>query len=233
MKRPTIPQAPDTGLVTPEMIALDVLVIDERVQSREKMNRERVEEYALAFKNGEKFPPIIVFYGGITYWVADGFHRVEAARMAGKTEIMADIRGGDIRKAILYSAGSNTLHGLNRTDADKRRAVGMLLADEEWVRVSNREIARHCRVSEGLVRILKRNARLAKDQECVNTQLNGESTATEKDGRRRPTTAVRLPLNPERACDTIARYFEGEALTSLVRSLAQRAGLTIETESTP
>jgi len=38
-----------------------------------------------------------------------------------------------------------------RTNADKRRAVNMLLADEEWTLWSNAEIARRCCVGSSTV----------------------------------------------------------------------------------
>ncbi|MCJ2059176.1 hypothetical protein MKL09_21870 [Methylobacterium sp. J-048] len=49
-----------------------------------------------------------------------------------------------MRVAILHSAGANAAHGLRRTNADKRRAVLMLLDDEEWSQWSDREIGRQC-----------------------------------------------------------------------------------------
>lgn len=36
------------------------------------------------------------------------------------------------REAILFIVGANASHGLRRTNADKRRTVERLLADEEW-----------------------------------------------------------------------------------------------------
>ena len=58
---------------------------------------------------------------------------------------------GTRRDAILLSVGANAEHGLKRTNADKRRAVEMVLGDEEWRAWSDREIARRCAVSFHLV----------------------------------------------------------------------------------
>jgi hypothetical protein len=49
--------------------------------------------------------------------------------------------------ALLYSISSNAEHGLPRSNADKRKAVRLLLADAEWGQWSDRESARHCQVS--------------------------------------------------------------------------------------
>ncbi|SFI85528.1 hypothetical protein SAMN02799642_02923 [Methylobacterium brachiatum] len=66
-----------------------------------------------------------------------------------------DVRQGGLRDAILHSAGANAAHGLRRSNADKRRAVLMLLQDEEWGQWNNSEIARRCAVDEGLVRRMR------------------------------------------------------------------------------
>jgi hypothetical protein len=54
---------------------------------------------------------------------------------------------GTRRDAVLFSAGANCSHGLERTNADKRKAVMTLLADEEWRQWSDKEIAKRCDVS--------------------------------------------------------------------------------------
>jgi hypothetical protein len=120
------------------------------------MTYERlVEDYAHDMKAGVRFPPVVVFYDGVTYWLADGFHRVLAAIKAGVKEVEADIRRGGKRDAILYAAGANDSHGLRRTQEDKRRAVLRLLEDPEWSRWSDREIGRHCKVDGKTVASLR------------------------------------------------------------------------------
>ena len=85
------------------------------------------------------------------YW-ADGFHRVNAAHRIGKfSQIPADVRSGTRRDAVLHAAGANASHGLRRTNGDKRRAVDVLLRDEEWSQWSDGEIARRCAVSDRFV----------------------------------------------------------------------------------
>ena len=132
-------------------LALDEIRTDGDTQTRIGNDEATVADYALAMENGEVFPPIVVFKDGATYWLADGFHRVAAARRARLTTLAAEVRRGMRRDALLYSATANTTHGLRRTHADKRRAVGTLLGDKEWGRWSDREIARRCSVSADLV----------------------------------------------------------------------------------
>jgi hypothetical protein len=102
-------------------------------------------------KAGTKFPPVVVFYDGKSYWLADGFHRRDAAIQAGLDDLLADVKQGTLRDAILYSVGVNSSHGLRRTNEDKRRAVMRLLEDDEWSKWSDREIARRCAVSNHFV----------------------------------------------------------------------------------
>ena len=81
----------------------------------------------------------------------DGFHRFHAIKKAGKEEITVEVHIGTQRDAILYSVGANAMHGLRRTNADKRKAVLTLLKDEEWSQWSDHEIARQSGVNKSTV----------------------------------------------------------------------------------
>jgi hypothetical protein len=132
-------------------IALEAITIDGGTQSRIQLNEQTVQEYTDAMREGMTFPPIVVFHDGSTHWLADGFHRFMAARAANKSSLEAAVHQGTRRDAVLYSVGANAAHGLPRTNADKRRAVTLLLQDEEWAAWSDREIARRCCVGHHLV----------------------------------------------------------------------------------
>jgi ParB-like nuclease domain. len=130
---------------------LNAIRIDGGTQSRVEINNEAVSDYAEAVKVGIEFPPVIVFHDGADHWLADGFHRFHAHKQAGKASIQADVRDGTVRDAILYSLGANCTHGLRRSNADKRKAVGAMLADAEWAKWSDRKIAEACGVSQPFV----------------------------------------------------------------------------------
>lgn len=136
-------------------LALNLIQIDGGTQSRATLNQHVVDEYAEALKGGAAFPPIVVFYDGKKYWLADGFHRFHAYRQIGRAGIDADVRQGTRRDAILHSVGANETHGLRRTNDDKRRAVLTLLDDGEWAKWSDREIGRKCAVSHEFVRKMR------------------------------------------------------------------------------
>lgn len=125
---------------------------DGGTQPRAALDEVIIDEYAEAMREGAKFPPVDVFYDGQDHWLADGFHRIEAAESIGQPEFDVKTHQGTRRDAVLFSVGVNAEHGLRRTNADKRRAVLTLLHDPEWSTWSNSVIARHCHVDEKTVR---------------------------------------------------------------------------------
>ena len=139
------------------MLELDQIRTNGGTQSRVELNQETVAEYAQAFTAGASFPPVVVFFDGANYWLADGFHRYFGARDAGESAIDAEIITGTQRDAVLYSLKANATHGLRRTNADKRKAVETLLKDAEWATWSDRKIADVCGVGAPLVGDVRRS----------------------------------------------------------------------------
>ena len=138
------------------MIALDQIRIDGGTQSRTELNQEVVAEYAEAYRAGVQMPPVMLFFDGAEFWLADGFHRFFGAKAAGLTEIYDERQPGTQRDAVLFSLSANAKHGLRRSNADKRKAVQTLLADSEWATWSNNEIAKRCGVGDHLVADVKK-----------------------------------------------------------------------------
>lgn len=137
--------------MTSSKINIADIRINGGTQSRASIDRNVVGDYADAMAAGDTFPPVVVFFDGKAYWLADGFHRYEAYARAKIDSVQADVRQGTQRDAILFSVGANASHGLRRTNDDKRRAVLTLLNDKEWAKWSDREIARHCAVDHKTV----------------------------------------------------------------------------------
>lgn len=160
-----------------EKLKLSQIRTDGGTQSRASLNEHVAGEYAELMRSGTALPPLVVFHDGSDYWLADGFHRHEALRLAGLDEVEADIRQGTRRDAILFSVGANASHGLRRTNEDKRRAVSTLLQDAEWSTWSDREISRRCGVSADLVGDVRSS---------LSTNDSDERTYTTKHG----TTAI-------------------------------------------
>jgi uncharacterized ParB-like nuclease family protein len=129
---------------------------DGGAQMRVEMRPETISDYADDMRKGATFPPIVVYFDGTDYWLADGYHRVQASRKVDRETIEAKVLEGTARDAILFGIGANATHGLQRTQADKRRAVERLLQDPEWTRWSDRKIAEAARVDHKTVGKIRR-----------------------------------------------------------------------------
>jgi hypothetical protein len=139
-----------------KVMNIGALVLDERLQSRTEINEETVSDYAEAILEGAEFPPVLVYFDGINYYLTDGYHRLFAHKRAEKVSILCKVAQGTLRDAVFHSTGVNTDHGMRRTYADKRKAVMTLLDDFEWEGMSNSQIAKHCRVSPTFVSDLRK-----------------------------------------------------------------------------
>lgn len=142
-------------LTTNLTLEISKLRTDGGTQPRAALSDAAVQEYADAMIAGDIFPAVDVFYDGANYWLVDGFHRIEAAKLARRKTFLTKVHQGQHRDAILFSCGANAKHGLRRTPADSRRAVERILNDAEWSGWSNRKIAEHCQVSESFVRNIR------------------------------------------------------------------------------
>jgi hypothetical protein len=157
----------------PPLIDLDMIRIDEGIQSRVALDSAIVKEYREAFLAGANFPAVTLFFDGIDRWLADGFHRVAGARAAGHTTICGTITTGSRRDAVLHSVGANSNHGLRRSNADKRKAVETMLADVEWRLWSDNKIAQACGVSDKTVAAVRAISGNSEDAQAVRTVMRG------------------------------------------------------------
>lgn len=168
---------------------LDAIRIDGGTQPRERINMEVVQEYAEAIRSGVELPPVVVFFDGAERWLADGFHRWHAHKQAEKASIAADERAGSLLDALLYAVGANGTHGLPRSNADKRKAVEMVLTQDAWATWPETKIAEACRVSRTLVRAVMEERHLVEKQDAVRTVTRGGTTYkqdTSRIGKARP-----------------------------------------------
>jgi hypothetical protein len=164
--------------MTKTTLAIQQIIADESVQPRAEIKPEVAREYSEVLANGASLPPLVVFHDGKHYWLSEGFHRRKAYELANITEVPVIVHEGGKRDAMLHAVGSNATHGLRRTNADKRRAVEMVLKDEEWNVNSDRWIAEKCAVSHEFVRQLR--------GEQVSTVDTSAQARTGKDGKQYP-----------------------------------------------
>lgn len=178
------------------LVELGAITADPSLQPRAELSRQLVAEYAQAMADGAQFPPVVLFEDRDTYWLADGFHRYEAAKKRGTEAIEAEVHEGGKRDALWYAMGANTTHGLRRTNADKRRAVETLLRDEEWKGRLDTEIAGHCGVSSAFVGKLR--------DELGVRQFNPRAGMGGPKRRKTPASRSSPPLVIQPAADTSA-----------------------------
>lgn len=162
----------------PDNLEIRNIRTDGGTQPRAGLDDKTVADYAEDVKNGTTFPPVVVFHDGSNHWLADGFHRLTAYRVAGKQRIPAEVKAGTLRDAQLYSVGANATHGLRRSRDDKRRAVEMLLTDAEWGQWADREIARRCKVSNTFVGNIRKELGLTVNVDSDNGNGHGRKYIT-------------------------------------------------------
>jgi hypothetical protein len=148
--RPDIDERISDGINVP----LSKIRFDGGTQMRVETDEETVEDYRRMLRDGQKAPPVVLFFDGEFYWPGDGYHRCEAARREERPTVLAEVYSGTVNDAILFACQAN-LTGIKRpTRADKRKAVITLLQDpalRERMGNSNPAIAKLCGVDQSTV----------------------------------------------------------------------------------
>jgi len=160
-----------------ETVLIADIIIDEAKLPREAGDQATVDEYTECLNNGIELPPPDVCRdkdGNVYLW--DGWHRIAAHKAKGDTSILVRIHEGSERDAVLFAVAANDTHGLRRTNADKRKAVQILLQDPEWSQWSDKKLASICHVSDGLVaRIRKSHHQQFDDSTKRKVERNGST----------------------------------------------------------
>jgi hypothetical protein len=143
-------------------IEISAIRIDGGTQARLKLDYDVVKEYAECMKDGDKFPPVTVFYDGSEYWLANGFHRYFATKSNGELEIECEVKQGTLDDAVLYAFSADGRQGLSRSAEDNRNIIIRMIQHPVWGKWSNAEIAKHVGVSKMTVGRVK--ASLEKDK---------------------------------------------------------------------
>jgi len=159
-------------------LSLEEIDIYSGTQTRVSTNDEAVVGYAEAMKLGSEFPPIVVYYDGAKYYLADGFHRFLAAKKIEERDLLAEVREGTRGDALRHALGANATNGVYRTNADKRNAAEIAL--EEWTDRSNAYLADICKVSIELVRKVRKQLGLESPDGVIGR--DGKTYTTKKPG---------------------------------------------------
>ncbi len=142
--------------MTTREIELEKLERDKAVQSRVTKDRDTIDAYEDLYRSGVKLPPLDVFFDGEVYWIADGFHRWEAAMSAGLESLSCRVHKGSKEDAQWFACAANQSHGLRRTNEDKANAVKIALAHPNGKKKSDRAIAEYVGVSHDFVGKIRR-----------------------------------------------------------------------------
>lgn len=205
-----------------QLIELDSITT-RGMQLREASDSAAVARYAEAYREGVDLPPIVVFYdklgdesgGDGIHYLADGHHRVAAAKRADLTELHAIIKKGTKRDAVLYAASANGQHGVPLTNDDKRRIVGVILADDEWRAMTDRALADMLHVSPHLVAKIRKTLP-ADQQTTVRKTKDGRTLDTKNIGKRT------LKPRPAKTWDPADRTAEINTINDFVTFLYAR-----------
>jgi ParB-like chromosome segregation protein Spo0J len=84
-------------------IKIEQIKTDEFPRVRVATDVDTIIDYAEDMKKGDDFPAIVVFERKGSYILADGLHRLEAAKRAGLDVIKAEVRQGDRKAALDYA----------------------------------------------------------------------------------------------------------------------------------
>ncbi len=138
-----------------QQVRVDDLIQDKAMQVRRYLDDDVVDQYVTCF---DDLPPVEVVDAPEGKILADGFHRVGAAKRLGRTHIAANVREGTREDAEVIALLANTTHGAPLKPWEREDAVLRLhKLRPDW---SKRELARILAVSEGTVRNLLKDQKI-------------------------------------------------------------------------
>ena len=203
-------------------VSIDSIRIDGGTQTRELINETAVAQYTEDLLNGCIFPPIEIFDDGVNKWLVDGFHRLFSHKRADFNEIEVNVHQGTLRDAQLYALGVNDKHGLQRTNADKRKAVMIALNDLEWQDYSDTQIAKICNVSATFVAKCRKSEGIDRPVEKTYTTKHGTEAKmdTSKIGKPKTEATVatakpKVEPSPVTELAPLEKYTEDDQLDEL------------------
>jgi excisionase family DNA binding protein len=130
---------------------------DSGPQPRGALDYDVIDSYQDAMENGAVFPALDVFYDGTVYWLADGFHRLQASYQADREEVECTLHQGTLEDAQWFRLGANKMNGLYLSVQDRTGAVRVALSHPRAAELSNAQIAKYCGTSQEIVAEIREN----------------------------------------------------------------------------
>ncbi len=176
----------------PVRVALAIIRSEIGLQVRAKLNLQTVRDYAQKWRDGVKFPPVVLFRSKGELILIDGHHRCAAAAEARLKKIDATVMGGTLSQAVQAGIEFNARHGLRLTNRDKRASVNLALRHASDL--SDGAIAALCGVSPRMVATHRGQAgangadlkRVGRDGKCYprKPRLSAQVVSPEQRGGR-------------------------------------------------
>ena len=193
---------------------------DGGTQPRAAINREAVSDYMASMAPGAEFPPVIVFYDGADYWLADGFHRIQGAENAGRSDIACEVYQGTKQDAQWYSFGANKANGLRRTNRDKQRALRAALTHNNAGTLSDHQLAVHVGVDLKTVGNWRAKLTMEVPQSTKRKGLDGRTIDVTRIGKTSAPEQAPAPLEADAASPRPApRTARAQRIEQLTRSI--------------
>lgn len=189
-------------------------------QTRLSFPKRAIETYSEIWSDADEgeqpFPPIDLFFDGMTYWIGDGWCRTLSAIKVGVEFISANVVVGNETDAKIFACLCNHSHGYPTTAADKKNAVKTLLLlqedQPEEDRIPNSEIARKVGVSRRTVINIRASLYPEEREEEVVDFETVEEPSSEPEPEQSPEPPPRSRPAPTRPRNTQPR--QGTVTTS-------------------
>ena len=188
-----------------KQLNIHLIRTDGDTQSRISLNQDIVNEYAEHLKDGDAFPPMIVFHDGSDYWLADGFHRLFALKANGASLVEVDVRTGTVEDAQLFSFSANGKRGLSNSAEDNRNIVIRMLKHPKWSLWSYSEIAKHVGVSKMTVGRVAKTLEPDPEASTIKQFVNKHGTVSKVDTAtlNKPRPVIERPVGTRPDSSTI------------------------------
>jgi len=183
-----------------KQINIHLIRTDGDTQSRISLNQDIVNEYAEHLRDGDAFPPMVVFHDGSDYWLADGFHRLFALKANGASLVEVDVRAGTVEDAQLFSFSANGKRGLSNSAEDNRNIIIRMLKHPKWSLWSYSEIAKHVGVSRMTVGRVAKTLEPDPDASTIKQYINKQGNISKVDTaplKNRPTFERPVGTRPD------------------------------------
>jgi hypothetical protein len=129
--------------VTVSDLAIAEICCDISTQFRPAYDKKAIAHYAALIKDGVVLDPIDVYWDRLLErkYLAHGWHRLRAMKLAGQTIIQARVRLGTLRDAVELAIEANKKNGVPEDDETRRRKLWAILCDEDWKDLSKPQVA--------------------------------------------------------------------------------------------